>query len=126
MALNEALIVGAGPTGLTLAAEFQRFGIPFRLIDKSNHGAKYSQALVVQARTLEQLERYGLAEEAVKQGRQLKQATLISEGKTIVSIPFDKIRAAILSFFSCPKTRPRSCYSIICNRSGYRLSVVSS
>ena len=91
MAMNEALIVGAGPTGLTLAAEFQRFGIPFRLIDKSNHGAKYSQALVVQARTLEQLERHGLAEEAVKQGRQLQQATLISEGKTIVSIPFDKI-----------------------------------
>ena len=91
MAINETLIVGAGPTGLTLAAEFHRFGIPFRLIDKSNHGAKYSQALVVQARTLEQLERYGLADKAVSEGRQLKHAAIISEGKTIVSFPFDKI-----------------------------------
>ena len=28
------LIVGAGPSGLTMALELHRYGIPFRIIDK--------------------------------------------------------------------------------------------
>jgi 2-polyprenyl-6-methoxyphenol hydroxylase-like FAD-dependent oxidoreductase len=41
---------------LTLALELARFGVPFRLIDKAAYGAGHSQALGVQARTLELLE----------------------------------------------------------------------
>ena len=88
---HTALIVGAGPTGLTCAAELKRFAIPFRIIDKAEHGARYSQALGVQARTLEQLERYHLADTAVQKGRPLKQASFISEGKTIATIPLEGI-----------------------------------
>jgi 2-polyprenyl-6-methoxyphenol hydroxylase-like FAD-dependent oxidoreductase len=51
---NNALIVGAGPTGLTMAIELLRLGVPVRLIDKSLHPTQFSQALVIQARTLEQ------------------------------------------------------------------------
>ncbi|HEX4749233.1 MAG TPA: FAD-dependent monooxygenase [Bryobacteraceae bacterium] len=90
---DDVLIVGAGPTGLTLAIELKRFGVPFRLIDKAEHAAKWSQALVVQARTLEQLERYGLANRFVNAGRKLQRARFFSEGKEIVSIPLDKIRS---------------------------------
>ena len=50
------LICGAGPTGLTLALELARFNVPFRIIDKAPAGATHSQALGVQARTLELLE----------------------------------------------------------------------
>ncbi len=88
---TEALIVGAGPTGLTMAIELKRLGIPVRLIDRSERAAQYSQALVVQARTLEQFERYGLAQSAVERGRKLRKASVISEGKTVVSVPFDQI-----------------------------------
>jgi 2-polyprenyl-6-methoxyphenol hydroxylase-like FAD-dependent oxidoreductase len=88
---QEVLIVGAGPSGLSMAIEFKRLGVPFRLVEKSLHPAPYSQALVVQARTLEQFERYGIAETAVQRGRPLKHASVISEGRTIVSFPFDKI-----------------------------------
>jgi 2-polyprenyl-6-methoxyphenol hydroxylase-like FAD-dependent oxidoreductase len=31
----DALIVGAGPTGLTLAAGLARFGVQFRVIDRA-------------------------------------------------------------------------------------------
>lgn len=41
---------------MTLALELARFGVPFRLIDKAPYGAAYSQALGIQARTLELLE----------------------------------------------------------------------
>ena len=54
--LLPVLICGAGPTGLTLALELARFGVPFRIIDRAPHGAEHSQALGVQARTLELLE----------------------------------------------------------------------
>src|ERR1700722_6393453 len=85
------LIVGAGPSGLTLAIELKRAGLDVRIIDKSDHPALHSQALVVQARTLEQLQRYGLAGQAVAAGRPLRHAALFSEGKQIVSIGLDAI-----------------------------------
>lgn len=90
---ENVLIVGAGPTGLTMAIELHRFGIPVRLIDKADRPARWSQALVVQARTLEQFERYGIADRVVAAGRKLQHASVISEGKTIVSFPFKRIRS---------------------------------
>ncbi len=63
---KDVLIVGAGPTGMTAAIELKRAGLNVRVVDKSDHPAQYSQALVVQARTLEQFQRYGIASEAVE------------------------------------------------------------
>lgn len=88
---HSVLIAGAGPTGLSMAIELNRAGIPVRLIDKSEQPAQHSQALVVQSRTLEQFERYGIAEDAVARGRKLHRATLVSEGKTIVTFDLDRI-----------------------------------
>ncbi len=88
---QEVLVIGAGPTGLTAAIELKRFGVSCRVIDKSLKGAQYSQALVIQARTLEQLERYGIAKIAVEQGRKIRQSSIYSEGKKIISFSLDQI-----------------------------------
>jgi 2-polyprenyl-6-methoxyphenol hydroxylase-like FAD-dependent oxidoreductase len=85
------LVVGAGPTGMTMAIELKRFGFDVRVIDKSDHQAAHSQALVVQARTLEQLERYGLAAEAVARGRKLNKVRFWSEKKNIVTFALEQI-----------------------------------
>ena len=89
MADPQVLVVGAGPTGMTAAIELRRLGIDVRVIDRSDHMARYSQALVVQARTLEQLQRYGLAEETIAHGRKLNEAKFYSEGKQIVDFKLD-------------------------------------
>lgn len=89
MADPQVLIVGAGPTGMTAAIELKRLGMDVRVVDRSDHMARYSQALVVQARTLEQLQRYGLAEEAIARGRKLNEAKFYSEGKLIVDFKLD-------------------------------------
>ncbi len=62
------IIVGAGPTGLALAAQLSAFGVPFRIVDKSLDRAHESRAVGVQARTLELLQPYDLADALVARG----------------------------------------------------------
>ena len=99
------LIAGGGPTGLTLAIELRRAGIDVRVIDKASHQALHSQALVVQARTLEQLQRYGLAERAVAEGRSLKHGKIFSEGKQIASLDLEEIPSRYPFALFLPQTK---------------------
>ena len=51
----DALVVGAGPTGLTLAAQLQAMGATCRIVDRQPDRVHESRALAVQPRTLEVL-----------------------------------------------------------------------
>ncbi|MCU1586034.1 MAG: monooxygenase [Microbacteriaceae bacterium] len=53
--LVDVLIVGAGPTGLALAAALNANGVSFRIVDKAPDAVHESRALGIQARTLEVL-----------------------------------------------------------------------
>ena len=61
MAHSDALIVGAGPTGLALALWLAKFGVHVRIIDKAAEPDPTSRALTVQARTLELYRQLDLA-----------------------------------------------------------------
>jgi 2-polyprenyl-6-methoxyphenol hydroxylase-like FAD-dependent oxidoreductase len=65
----DVLVVGAGPTGLTLACQLVRFGVRFRIIDKQVDRTHESRALAVQARSLEVLQALGLGEVLAGRGR---------------------------------------------------------
>jgi 2-polyprenyl-6-methoxyphenol hydroxylase-like FAD-dependent oxidoreductase len=67
-ATTDVLVVGAGPTGLTLAAQLQAFGTPVRVIDRQHDQAHESRALAIQPRTLEVLAGLGLADVMVERG----------------------------------------------------------
>jgi 2-polyprenyl-6-methoxyphenol hydroxylase-like FAD-dependent oxidoreductase len=54
------MIVGAGPTGLTLARELQRRGVPFRLIERATAPFTGSRGKGIQPRTQEVLDDLGL------------------------------------------------------------------
>ncbi len=65
---TDVIIVGAGPTGLSLACQFIRYGIDFVIFDKNETTTPHSKAIGVQARTLEIYEQIGLADNLVAQG----------------------------------------------------------
>lgn len=62
------LVVGAGPTGLTVAVSLWQQGVPCRVIDKLLEPSDKSKALAIHARSLEMFEIMGLADKMVGQG----------------------------------------------------------
>lgn len=62
------LIVGAGPTGLTLACGCARNGISFRLIDASPEPQAGSRGKGVQPRTLEVFDNLGIVDRVIANG----------------------------------------------------------
>lgn len=104
MAEPFVLIVGAGPTGMTAAIELRRLGLDVRIVDRSEHMALHSQALAVQARTLEQFQRYGIAALAVARGRKVTHAAIFSEGKRIVSTSLSGISSVYPYILMLPQS----------------------
>jgi 2-polyprenyl-6-methoxyphenol hydroxylase-like FAD-dependent oxidoreductase len=84
----QVLVVGAGPTGLALAAELLARGISVRIIDKGDGVARQSRAIGIQARTLEALDMMGLAERFIEHGQVVRQLNFYSEGRRLVGLEF--------------------------------------
>ncbi len=62
---TDVVIVGAGPTGLSLACQFVRHGVDFIVVEKNEGVTPYSKAIGVHARRLEIYLQWDLAREAV-------------------------------------------------------------
>jgi 2-polyprenyl-6-methoxyphenol hydroxylase-like FAD-dependent oxidoreductase len=58
--VSDVLVVGAGPVGLTAAAELRRQGVDCRVVDRLPARLPYAKAVGVQPRTLEIWDRMGL------------------------------------------------------------------
>jgi 2-polyprenyl-6-methoxyphenol hydroxylase-like FAD-dependent oxidoreductase len=78
---TEVLIVGAGPTGLSLACQLQRFGIDFIIVERNEGVTQFSKAIGVQARTLEIYEQLGLAQKAIAEGAIASKVRWLSRGQ---------------------------------------------
>ncbi|MBF9068613.1 FAD-dependent monooxygenase [Streptacidiphilus fuscans] len=67
----DLVVVGAGPTGLLLAGDVAAAGLRVALLEKRKDESNLSRAFAVHARTLEQLDARGLAEELLETGAQI-------------------------------------------------------
>ena len=88
----DVLIVGAGPTGLALAAQLDSFGTSFRIIDRSLTPAEHSRALALQPRTLEALRPFGISAALAAAGHPARRLHLHLPDQTI---PVDLADAGI-------------------------------
>lgn len=66
---DPVLIAGAGPTGLTVAIELARRGVPFRIVDRATSYAVGSRGDGLQPRTLEVFERLGVLDRILESGQ---------------------------------------------------------
>ena len=88
---TDVLVVGAGPTGLTMAAELASRGVECRIVDKAPARSQHTRALVVQARSLELLQKMGIADELVARGRRTIKATPFVGGRRALDLEFGDI-----------------------------------
>lgn len=85
---TDVLVVGAGPTGLTLAASLVARGIGTTVVDRQAAGANTSRAAVVNARSLEVLEELDVARRLVKEGVPAPRFTIRDRDRTLIRIDF--------------------------------------
>jgi len=81
---SQVLIVGAGPVGLTMAAELARYGVSVRIVDKAAQRTDKSKAVVLWSRTLELLDRAGYTDAFVAAGNKVDAANIIAD-KTVLA-----------------------------------------
>ncbi|WP_205023398.1 FAD-dependent monooxygenase [Streptomyces sp. HB132] len=77
----DVLIAGAGPVGLTAAAELCRRGISCRVVDRLPERLPYARAVGVQPRTLEIWDRMGMIREVLETAVPMKGQLLFVNGE---------------------------------------------
>ncbi|RYP05525.1 hypothetical protein DL765_009814 [Monosporascus sp. GIB2] len=83
----DVLVVGGGPTGVALGLELAAQKIPFRIIDKAPPvRSDKSRSLIVQPRTLELLNRHGIARDLQERSNTADGVTLCVNGKEVAGI----------------------------------------
>jgi 2-polyprenyl-6-methoxyphenol hydroxylase-like FAD-dependent oxidoreductase len=89
----DALIVGAGPVGLTMAAELQRYGLSIRVVDKDSGRTDKSKAIAVWARTLELLDRMGagVTQRFIDAGLKAEYTNIFAGGEQIAHVELSSV-----------------------------------
>lgn len=90
--MPQVLIVGAGPTGLTLALELVRQNVRVRIIDKARPRPKFeSRAIGTHARTMEIFENLGVLPEMLDNGLRWRGFNFYQNGRQIGRFTFDYV-----------------------------------
>lgn len=87
----EVAVVGAGPTGLTLAALLCGYGVRTAVLDRATGPAGQSRAAVINARTLETL---GVAREILGRGKMVPYFGIRDRDRRLLAVDFGLLPTA--------------------------------
>lgn len=102
---TEVLIVGAGPTGLSLAIECARHGVAFRIVDRAPAPSGDSKALVLWSAAQEAFEAMGVLDALRERAFHPAGLRILRRGNTLLHIPAG---AHVDSPFPTPILLPQS------------------
>ncbi len=83
---TDVLVVGAGPTGLTLACDLHRRGVRCRVVDRATTHHAHSRGKGLQPRSLEVFDDLGIAGAALAAGRSRHRVLLYSGGRLALDL----------------------------------------
>ncbi|MDQ4119159.1 MAG: FAD-dependent monooxygenase [Actinomycetota bacterium] len=75
--VEDVLVVGAGPVGLTTACQLARLGVPVRVVEMLEHPTTESRAVAVQARSMEMLASLGVLARLETRGRRISALEMV-------------------------------------------------
>jgi 2-polyprenyl-6-methoxyphenol hydroxylase-like FAD-dependent oxidoreductase len=87
----DVLVIGAGPTGLTLAAALLARGVRTAVVDRLAEGANTSRAAVIHPRTLEVLEPLGVVGQLLARGLKAERFTIRDRDNVLMPIDFSQL-----------------------------------
>ena len=90
----EVAVVGAGPTGLTLAGMLSGYGVQTAALDGAPGPARHSRAAVVHARTLETLEPLDVVDEMLGGGVVVPHFGVRDRDRLLLRVDFDGLPTA--------------------------------
>jgi 2-polyprenyl-6-methoxyphenol hydroxylase-like FAD-dependent oxidoreductase len=99
---TDVLVVGAGPTGLTLAAALAQREVRTLVIDRQPQGENTSRAAVVHARTLEVLEPLGVAQALDARGLKAQRFTIRDRVVIVAPLP-DRVHRVAATVDDAPE-----------------------
>lgn len=88
---SAVVIIGAGPSGLMMAAQLLRFGIQPVIIDSKTTISTESKALAVQARSLEIFRQMGLDDALLKEGNIAKGLVIHQDAEEVLSVDLSNV-----------------------------------
>ncbi|HWD40168.1 MAG TPA: FAD-dependent monooxygenase [Fimbriimonas sp.] len=91
---TQVLVVGAGPVGLTMAAELARYGVSVRIVDKNLERSDKSRALVIWSRTMELLDRTGCGRSFVDAGMKVTRVNLKTDHELLAHLDFEGVETS--------------------------------
>ena len=97
------LIVGGGPTGMTLALQLQRFGIGFRLIEKRHKQPSGSKALSINPASLSLLDDLGVADTLIGLGHKTEVINLVYDNRPLMRARFARLPSKFPFFLMLPQ-----------------------
>src|SRR3954452_13919072 len=100
-----ALVVGAGPTGLTMASQLRRNGLSCRLVDKLAAPSGNSRALGIQARTLEVFDNLGIVDQVIEQGLRVHGLNMWLGSRRMAHIAFDELDSPFPYIIDLPQAQ---------------------
>lgn len=118
---SDVLIIGAGPTGLSLAIMLRRLGVDVCVVDKLPGRLPWSRALGLHARTLEILDALGVLEAVRERSLVQKAVQVHNEQGPLFRLDLSRLEAPFPWVLSCPQAELEACLEARLNALGGRV-----
>jgi 2-polyprenyl-6-methoxyphenol hydroxylase-like FAD-dependent oxidoreductase len=92
--VKDVLVVGGGPTGLSLASELRRHGVDCAIIERRTERDLHSKAISISASSLQAFDQMGVLGAFLRRGTQVKDIGVQVDGRRFFRLDYGRLRAA--------------------------------